>query len=193
MIKLLSFLSLGNKLLMLKILNVSLLGFLLWFLLQYSLTVIEKEKLVVFAYQKNSIEDTLTNTHVNDSNYLKGYVIIDHFRIFVDIALTDKQKQDGLSIKNFMNETEGMLFFLGDPTKASFWMKNMHFPIDIIWLDENFSIVHIENELKPCTMAFYCPSYKPLKESLYVLETIAGFANNHHLNIGDRMDFHLME
>jgi uncharacterized protein len=193
MIKLLSFLSLGNKLLMLKILNVSLLGFLLWFLLQYSLTVIEKEKLVVFAYQKNSIQDTLTNTHVNDSNYLKGYVIIDHFRIFVDIALTDKQKQDGLSIKNFMNETEGMLFFLGDPTKASFWMKNMHFPIDIIWLDENFSIVHIENELKPCTMAFYCPSYKPLKESLYVLETIAGFANNHHLNIGDRMDFHLME
>ena len=193
MIKLLSFLSLGNKLLFLKIVNVSLLGFLLGFLFQYSLTVLETEKLVVFAYQKNSIQDTLTNTHVNDQNYLKGYIIIDHVKIFVDIALTDKQKQDGLSVKNFMNETEGMLFFLGDPTKASFWMKNMHFPIDIIWLDENFSIVHIEEELKPCTMAFYCPSYKPLKESLYVLETIAGFANNHHLNIGDRMDFQLLE
>jgi uncharacterized protein len=193
MIKLLSFLSLGNKLLFLKILNVSLLGFLLGFLFQYSLTVIETEKLVVFAYQKNSIQDTLTNTHINDSNYLKGYVIIDHFKIFVDIALTDKQKQDGLSVKDSMNETEGMLFLLEDPTKASFWMKNMHFPIDIIWLDENFSIVHIEEELKPCTMAFYCPSYKPLKESLYVLETIAGFANNHHLNIGDRIDFQLME
>ncbi|HEY6658156.1 MAG TPA: DUF192 domain-containing protein [Nitrososphaeraceae archaeon] len=193
MIKLLRFLSLSNKLLTLKILNVSLLGFLLGFLFQYSLTVIETEKLFVFAYQNNSIQDTLTNTHFNDSNYLKGYVIIDHFKIFVDIALTDKQKQDGLSVKNFMNENEGMLFFLGDPTKASFWMKNMHFPIDIIWLDENFSIVHIEKELKPCTMAFYCPSYKPLKESLYVLETIAGFANNHHLNIGDRIDFQLME
>jgi uncharacterized protein len=193
MIKLLSFLSLGNKLLILKILNVSLLGFLLGFLFEYSLTVIETEKLFVFAYQKNSIQDTLTNTHFNDSNYLKGYVIIDDFKIFVDIALTDKQQQDGLSVKDFMNENEGMLFFLGNPTKASFWMKNMHFPIDIIWLDENFSIVHIEEELKPCTIAFYCPSYKPLKESLYVLETIAGFANNHHLNIGDRIDFHLME
>ena len=193
MIKLLSFLSLGNKLLILKILNVSLLGFLLGFLFQYSLTVIETEKLVVFAYQNNSIQDILTNTHVNDSNYLKGYVIIDHFKIFVDIALTDKQKQDGLSVKNFMNENDGMLFFLGDPTKTSFWMKNMHFPIDIIWLDENFSIVHIEEELKPCTMPFYCPSYKPLNESLYVLETIAGFANNHHLNVGDRIDFQLME
>jgi uncharacterized membrane protein (UPF0127 family) len=193
MIKLLRCLSLGNKLLILNILNVSLLGFLLGFLFQYSLTVIETEKLFVFAYQKNSIQDTLTNTHFNDSNYLKGYVIIDDFKIFVDIALTDKQQQDGLSVKNFMNENEGMLFFLGNPTKASFWMKNMHFPIDIIWLDENFSIVHIEDALKPCTMAFYCPSYKPLKESLYVLETIAGFANKHHLTIGDRIDFQIKE
>jgi uncharacterized membrane protein (UPF0127 family) len=42
-------------------------------------------------------------------------------------------------------------------------------------------------------MAFYCPSYTPKKESLYVLETIAGFANNHHLKIGDRLDFQLIE
>jgi hypothetical protein len=179
--------------LILKILKASLLCVLFVFLFQYSITVIETEKLFVFAYQKNTIQDTLTNNSNNDSNYLKGYLIIDHFKIFVDIALTEKQKQDGLSIKNFMNENEGMLFYLEEPRKASFWMKNMHFPIDIIWLDENFSIVHIEEELQPCTMAFYCPSYKPLKESLYVLETIAGFANKHHLKIGDQMDFHLIE
>jgi len=180
-------------LLILKILNAPLLCVLFVFLFQYSITGIETEKLFVFAYQKNTIQDTLTNNPNNDSNYLKGYLIIDHFKIFVDIALTDKQKQDGLSIKNFMNENEGMLFYLEEPRKASFWMKNMHFPIDIIWLDENFSIVHIEAELPPCTMAFYCPSYKPLKESLYVLETIAGFANKHHLKIGDQMDFQLIE
>jgi len=177
----------------LKILNVLLLGVLFGFLFQHSFTIIEREKYFVFAYTENSIQDILTNTHISDSNYLKGYIIIDNFKVFVDIALTDKQKQDGLSVKNFMNETEGMLFFLGEPTKASFWMKNMHFPIDIIWVDANFSIVHIEEELKPCTMAFYCPSYTPKKESLYVLETIAGFANNHHLKIGDRLDFQLIE
>ena len=179
--------------LILKILNASLLCVLFVFLFQYSIIVIETEKLFVFAHQKITIQDTLTDNPNNNSNYLKGYLIIDNFKIFVDIALTDKQKQDGLSIKNFMNENEGMLFFLEEPRKASFWMKNMHFPIDIIWLDENFSIVHIEEELQPCTMAFYCPSYNPLKESLYVLETIAGFANKHHLKIGDQMDFHLME
>ena len=193
MIKLLEFFSLGNKLSIIKIVNTSLLGFLIVFLFQYSIIITETEKLFVFAHQEKSIQDILANTHTNDWTYLKGYIIIDNFKVYVDIALTDKQKQDGLSVKNFMKETEGMLFFLGEPTKASFWMKNMHFPIDIIWLDENFSIVHIERELKPCTVAFYCPSYNPEKESLYVLETTAGFANNHNLKIGDRIDVELIE
>lgn len=179
--------------LILRILNASLLVLLFGFLFQYSFAVIEPEELFVFAYQKNTIQDILSNISVNDSTYLKGYLIIDQYKMFVDIALTDKQKQEGLSIKNSLNENEGMLFFLEEPSKASFWMKNMHFPIDIIWLDSNFSIVHIEKELPPCTLAFYCPSYKPLKESLYVLETIDGFANDHHLKVGDKIDFHLLE
>ena len=179
--------------LILRILNASLLVLLFGFLFQYSFAVIEPEELFVFAYQKNTIQDNLSNISVNDSTYLKGYLIIDQYKMFVDIALTDKQKQEGLSIKNSLNENEGMLFFLEEPSKASFWMKNMHFPIDIIWLDSNFSIVHIEKELPPCTLAFYCPSYKPLKESLYVLETIDGFANDHHLKVGDKIDFHLLE
>ena len=178
--------------LILKILNASLLGVLFGFLFQFSFTVIETENLFVFAYQKNSVQDILTNTPVNDSIYLKGYLIIDEFQMFVDIALTEKQKQDGLSIKNSMNENEGMLFFLEEPRKASFWMKNMHFPIDIFWLDENFTIVHIEKTLSPCTSTFYCPSYTPLKESLYVLETISGFSNKHNIKIGDKIDFHLI-
>jgi hypothetical protein len=86
-----------------------------------------------------------------------------------------------------------MLFFLGEPRKASFWMKNMKFPIDIIWLDENFSIVHVEKELQPCESVFYCKSYKPNYEALYVLETIAGFTKNHNMQIGDNVDFQLIK
>ena len=178
--------------LILRVVNASLLVFLFGFLFQYLLATIETEKLFVFAYQKNTLQDDLSNTFVNDSKYLKGYIIIDHYKLFVDIALTDKQKQDGLSIKNSMNENEGMLFFLKDSRKASFWMKNMHFPIDIIWLDENLTIVHIEKALPPCTSPFYCPTYTPLKESLYVLETISGFSNKHNIKIGDKIDFHLI-
>jgi uncharacterized membrane protein (UPF0127 family) len=85
-----------------------------------------------------------------------------------------------------------MLFFLGEPRKASFWMKNMKFPIDIIWLNETFSIVHIEQEVQPCESVFSCKSYKPNSEALYVLETIDGFAKKHDLKKGDNIDFQLI-
>jgi uncharacterized protein len=154
---------------------------------------IEKKDLFVFAYSYSSMKDYFANTNVKDYEYLKGYVNVDNFKILVDIALTDKQVQDGLSIKNTLNESQGMLFFLGEPRKASFWMKDMKFPIDIIWLDENFSIVHIEQELQPCTSIFNCKSYMPNSEALYVLETINGFTKKHGLKIGDNVEFQLIK
>ena len=141
----------------------------------------------------NSIKEFFANSNVKDSEYLKGYATINNYKILVDIAITDKQVREGLAIKNFLNENEGMLFFLGEPTKASFWMKNMKFPIDIIWLDENFSIVHMEHELEPCKSIFDCKSYKPNAEALYVLETINGFAKKHTLDIGDKIQFELIQ
>ena len=154
---------------------------------------IEKEDFFVFAYSNNYMKEFFANANVTDSEYLKGSAIVNNYRIVLDIALTDKQVQEGLAIKNSLNENEGMLFFLGEPQKASFWMKNMKFPIDIIWLNENFSIVHIEKELQPCDSVFYCKSYKPNSEALYVLETTAGFTKRHNLQIGDNIDFQLIK
>ena len=170
-----------------------LLGFFSYSIFQDFIMGIEIEDLFVYAYSNNSMKEFLANANVTDSEYLKGYAIVDNYKILVDIALTDKQVQDGLAIKNSLNENEGMLFFLGEPRKASFWMKNMKFPIDIIWLDENFSIVHVEKELQPCESVFYCKSYKPNSEALYVLETIAGFTKNHNMQIGDNVDFQLIK
>lgn len=127
----------------------------------------------------------------NDDRYLKGIAEINDFTINLDIALTDKQKHDGLSIKSSMKENEGMLFIFDEPTLQSFWMKGMKFPIDIIWLDENLSIVYIEKSLKPCKTWVSCPSYKPTAESLYVLETISGFSDEHDLKVGKKINIEL--
>jgi uncharacterized protein len=154
----------------------------------------DKDLFVFASSSNNSMNEFFANANVNDSEYLKGYVTtIDNYKILVDIAITDKQVQDGLAIKNTLNENEGMLFFLGEPSKASFWMKNMKFPIDIIWLNESFSIVHIEQELQPCKSVFDCKSYTPNSEALYVLETIDGFAKKHGLKIGENIEFQLIQ
>ncbi len=172
---------------------VILLGFLGYFIFDDVVLGNQKDDFIVFAYSNNSLKDYFENIRVNDSEFLKGYVITNNYKVLVDIAITDKQLQDGLAIKNSLKENEGMLFFLGEPRKASFWMKDMKFPIDIIWLDESFSIVHIEQELQPCESMFSCKSYKPNSDALYVLETIAGFTSKHDLKIGNVINFQLLK
>ncbi len=64
--------------------------------------------------------------------------------IHVDLAITPDQQAKGLSIKNTLNDNEGMLFLFNVPGEYSFWMKDMKFPLDIIWINSNHEIVHIE-------------------------------------------------
>jgi uncharacterized membrane protein (UPF0127 family) len=68
-------------------------------------------------------------------------------------------------------------------------MKDMKFPIDIIWVDSNKKIVHIEDNLQPCLFLLPCPSYTPTADSLYVLEVVSNFTNKHDIRIGDKVFF----
>jgi uncharacterized membrane protein (UPF0127 family) len=152
----------------------------------------ESDKIASFPELQNKSQVDLISKDLKDDKYLRGVVEINGFTINTDIALTDKQKQDGLSIKYSMNENEGMLFIFDEPKEQSFWMKGMKFPIDIIWIDESLSIVHIEKGLKPCESLISCPSYRPTSEALYVLETISGFAEKHDLKIGNKINFQML-
>lgn len=127
--------------------------------------------------------------------YLQAKVIVnDDFELTAYLALTNEQQTKGLSVKDYLKENEGMLFVYKQPTRQGFWMKDMKFPIDIIWLDSNGTVVHIEYNLQPCIMsfAFICPSYIPDKDSLYVLETVAGFSKKHDIKVGTNVNFQLI-
>jgi uncharacterized membrane protein (UPF0127 family) len=123
---------------------------------------------------------------------LKAEVIVNNFTLKADLALTQEQQTKGLAVKNTMNETQGMLFVFQHPALQSFWMKDMKFPIDIIWMDANRSVVYIAPNLQPCPAVGDCPGYVPTKESMYVLETTAGFSHRHHVIPGTQMNFRLL-
>jgi uncharacterized membrane protein (UPF0127 family) len=123
---------------------------------------------------------------------IKARIVVNEFTILADVAITDEDQIKGLSIRDQMNENEGMLFVYGEPSRQSFWMKDMKFPIDIIWLNETGSVVHVEENLRPCVPSLECPSFSPNENAQYVLETIAGFAQKHHLNIGTDIDFSIV-
>ncbi|MDX1535781.1 MAG: DUF192 domain-containing protein, partial [Candidatus Spechtbacterales bacterium] len=68
------------------------------------------------------------------------------------------------------------------PGTYSFWMKEMNFPIDIIWIGEDMRVVDITKNAKPES---YPKRFSPSVLAQYVLEVVAGFSDEHGVEIGD--------
>lgn len=114
------------------------------------------------------------------------YVNIGDARVKVALAITERERMIGLSGKEFLDESEGLFFIFDKPDKYSFWMKDMNFPIDIIWLDQELEIVHIKNSAVPSS---YPETYRSDTDALYVLEVVAGFVEKNNLKVGDTAAF----
>jgi uncharacterized membrane protein (UPF0127 family) len=98
------------------------------------------------------------------------------------IADTPYKRSKGLSVVDTLNENEGMFFIFEQPGIYPFWMKDMQFPIDIMWIDASMRIVYIHEDAVP---EDYPSSYNPRQEALYVLETASGFVEKYGIAIGD--------
>ena len=101
---------------------------------------------------------------------------------------TSQEKQKGLSIFDEILENEGMLFVYDAAGEHSFWMKDMKFNIDIIWIDENYQIVHIEKNLFPCSLEEECKIFSPNVNSKYVLEINANLTEKYNFKLGDSVE-----
>jgi uncharacterized membrane protein (UPF0127 family) len=137
-----------------------------------------------------SLNATNNNTNTTITNLLP-YVKIKDLVIHVDLAITPDEQAKGLSIKTALNDSEGMLFPFETPGDYSFWMKDMKFPIDIIWIDSNNKIIHIEKNLQPCVFFILCPSYSPHANSKYVLEVNSNFTSKNNITVGDNVYFNI--
>jgi uncharacterized protein len=104
----------------------------------------------------------------------------------VEVVDTQYLLSRGLSGKESLRSDEGMFFVFQTPDKYGFWMKDMLFPIDIIWFDENFRVVHVENNVGPET---YPNIFTPKSNSSYVLEISAGEAKKLSIQIGSQARF----
>lgn len=108
-------------------------------------------------------------------------------KIFLELALTTKEKEQGLMFRKELDEKTGMLFIFDKPQYLSFWMKNTLFPLDVLFINEKERIVDIKT-LLPCEEKVKsCPSYRSKKEARYALEINAGKAEEWGVRIGDRI------
>jgi len=93
----------------------------------------------------------------------------------------------GLSGRKFLPEQEGMIFIFEEPDYYSFWMKDMNFPLDFIWIKDN-KIMEVTEKVRPID---YQPpkTLKPNKKSNIVLEVNSGFIEKNNIEVGDKVVF----
>ena len=104
----------------------------------------------------------------------------------LEIADTERSREVGYMHRTRVGEEEGMIFVFPRSDFHSFWMRNTLVPLDIIWMDGDFTVFHIEHEVPPCR-ADPCPSYGPVRKARYVLEVRGGMARREGLKSGDRL------
>ena len=109
-------------------------------------------------------------------------LIIKDVEILVEIANEPGEISQGLSGRNSLGEFDGMYFVLGERKVTTFWMKDMKFPLDIIWIDNGEIVYVVENAPVPNKST---PSFTPTQPATHVLEVNADFVKKHSIRVGD--------
>jgi hypothetical protein len=110
--------------------------------------------------------------------------------LHVEVMVTDEDRAMGLMFRPSLPSDRGMLFVFDALGFHAIWMKNCRFPIDIVWLDQDRTVVHVADGAPPCK-AEPCPTYQPLRRAAYVLELNAGEARREKIRVGSNLSFEL--
>lgn len=127
-----------------------------------------------------------------DHDVLVPVTMPDGSTIMAELADTTEKRARGLMFRETLPKDRGMLFTFAEPGHWTFWMKNTRLTLDIIWLDRQKQIVHVERNVPGCGRTDEgCPQYQPNDEALYALEIAGGMAEQLKLRRGVKLRFQL--
>lgn len=105
--------------------------------------------------------------------------------LILDLATTSAARSQGLSGRTSLDTNAGMLFVFEEPGLYGFWMKEMKFSLDLIWLNSKGKVVDITTNLSPQT---YPKAFYPVSPVKYVIEVNAGWTKINNLEVGDTLE-----
>jgi hypothetical protein len=127
-----------------------------------------------------SFRDSQSSLTTSTSNVLT----IRSATVKVEIASTPEQRVKGLSGRTSLAENAGLLFLFEKSNSPTFWMKDMRFPIDIIWIRDG-AVVDIDANV-PAPQPGENPAARTSPEPVdAVLELPAGAAAEQKIHVGD--------
>lgn len=114
----------------------------------------------------------------------KATVTIKEQKFSVEVAVTQKQREKGLSNRDSLEARSGMLFVFPINDIQPFWMKDTSIPLDIIWINDG-KIVEMTT-LDPESEE-NIPNYIPKQKANYALELNAGTITENNFTLGDEV------
>ncbi len=109
-------------------------------------------------------------------------------RFQVEIAETEKQRAQGLMLRQFLALNTGMLFIFEQEELQSVWMKNTLIALDVIFVSDEGVVVSTSQNLKPC-LREPCRIHSSNKKAKYMLEVNAGVVEKTGVTVGQKFIF----
>ena len=110
----------------------------------------------------------------------------------VELVIDSADRRQGLSDRPSLDQGTGMLFIFEEEQSLSFWMRNMQFPLDMIWIDAQCRLVDISRDV-PVPPTDTDDSdllrYRPKNAAQFVLEITAGETAEAGINVDDDVEF----
>ncbi|KKQ96189.1 MAG: hypothetical protein UT23_C0038G0001 [Candidatus Woesebacteria bacterium GW2011_GWA1_39_12] len=111
---------------------------------------------------------------------------IGNVKIQIEVARTPEEKNQGLSGRQSLAEGSGMLFIFEENSRPNFWMKDMRFAIDIIWINDG-KVVQIDRAIPPPELGTKdgdLELYRSNQPIDLVLEVPSGFSDKNQIEVG---------
>ncbi len=105
--------------------------------------------------------------------------------MYFELANTPEKRTKGLSDRESLPRDAAMLFDFENAGRQCIWMKDMKFPLDIVWVNNSKTITHIKNYVKPET---YPETFCPSNDAKYVIELNAGIVDEAKLFVGKHLN-----
>jgi len=132
----------------------------------------------------------LVNFNISRGRFHPALIVTssEKHRFWVEYARTPAQRELGLMNRKSLAENQGMLFLFESPSMLTFWMKNTQIPLDMLFVDENWKIIHIQKMAEPCK-SDPCAIYASGRKAKYVLEINGGLSDKLGITEDDMISY----
>lgn len=103
-----------------------------------------------------------------------------------EVLTTPEEREKGLSGRACLPRDGAVVFEHEKDDIHGYWMKDMKFPLDIIWLDKDKKVITIAEALSAET---YPKIFTPTSQARYVIEVNARHAEEFGIDVGDQLSW----